>query len=42
MSLWNTVETRIKEATFLGNSLLKDLIFAFKIHILGMGEVRVW
>ena len=36
-SLANTVETRIKEPTFLGDSLLKDLI-AFTIHILGMGK----
>ena len=35
-----TVETRIKEPTFLGDSLLKDLIyFAFKIHLLGIEEV---
>ena len=27
LSMANTVETRIKEPTFLGNSLLKDLIF---------------
>ena len=26
-TFWTTVETRMKEPTFLGNSLLKDLIF---------------
>ena len=35
----STVETRIKEPTYLGDSLLKDFIFAFTIHILGIGEV---
>ena len=30
---YNTIEPRIKEPTFLGNSLLKDVIFAFSIHI---------
>ena len=28
----------MKELTFLGKSLLKALIFAFTIHILGMGK----
>ena len=38
INAWATVETRIKEPTFLGNSMLKDLIFALYKHVLGMGK----
>ena len=33
-----TLETRIKEPTFLDDSLLKAFVFAFTIHILGTGK----
>ena len=37
-----TVETRIKEPTFLGDSLLKDLIFCLYNPYIRDGEVQVW